>query len=76
MAFPIEKLALSEKSLKNETNSTNATKSVAKSVVNSNFWDTYEHICAIRNQAPVQFLKKSPLVDFGAKLIVNVDKLK
>lgn len=75
MALPIDKVNLSEQSLKNERNSANA-KSASKSTANSNFWDTYEHICAIRNHAPVQFLKKSPLIDFGAKLIVNVDKLK
>lgn len=42
----------------------------------SNFWDNYEHLCALQNLMPLQSLKASLLVDAGTNLNINADRLK
>ena len=42
----------------------------------ANFWENYEHLCALQNLMPLQSLKACLSVDGGANLNLNVDKLK
>ena len=41
----------------------------------TNFWDNYEHMCAVYNQMPLQTLK-AVAMEGGAILDLNADKLK
>jgi centrosomal protein CEP78 len=42
----------------------------------ANFWENYEHLCALQNLMPLQSLKACLSIDGGANLNLNVDKLK
>ena len=42
----------------------------------SNFWENYEHLCALQNSMPLQSLKACLATDGGANLVLNADKLK
>ena len=42
----------------------------------ANFWENYEHLCALQNLMPLQALKASLSVDGGTQLNLNADKLK
>ena len=41
----------------------------------TNFWDNYEHMCAVYNQMPLQTLK-AVAMEGGAILDLHADKLK
>lgn len=46
-------------------------------IYSNNFWETYEHLCALQNQTPLQYVKSSITTnDSGCNLILNADKLK
>ena len=40
------------------------------------FWETYEHICALKNLVPIQSLKVSLASEGGTVLNLNADKLR
>lgn len=42
----------------------------------NNFWDTYEYLCSLQNQLPLQFIKQSLTVDAGSNLNLNADRIK
>lgn len=42
----------------------------------ANFWENYEHLCALQNSMPLQSLKACLAMDGGANLVLNADKLK
>jgi hypothetical protein len=42
----------------------------------NNFWENYEHLCALQNLMPLQSLKQSLVTDAGSNLTLNADKLK
>jgi hypothetical protein len=48
----------------------------SSSLAHANFWDTYEHMCALQNEMPLQILKASLAVDAGSNLVINSDRLK
>ncbi|CAF0863953.1 unnamed protein product [Brachionus calyciflorus] len=41
-----------------------------------NFWDNYEHLCALQNVMPLQSIKSSLASDAGTNLTIMADKLK
>ena len=47
-----------------------------ETVSSNNFWDTYEHLCALQNVMPLQSLKSCLSSESGAILNLNADKLK
>ena len=56
-----------------------AASAVAKKEVVSNsfnFWENYEHLCALQNVMPIQSLKASLAVEGGTVLSLNADKLR
>lgn len=44
--------------------------------LSNNFWDNYEHLCALQNVTPLQSIKQSLTIDAGSNLSILADKLK
>lgn len=44
--------------------------------VSNNFWENYEHLCALQNVMPLQSIKQCLSTDAGSNLNIMVDKLK
>lgn len=44
--------------------------------LSNNFWDNYEHLCALQNVTPLQSIKQSLTIDAGSNLSIMADKLK
>ena len=61
----------------------NAAASSAASVFNvgrnqfsANFWENYEHLCALQSSVPLQSIKSCISIDGSVNLSLNADKLK
>ena len=49
----------------------------AKKDLSANFWDTYEHLCALQNAMPLQSLKpNNSVIESSYVLNLNADKLR
>ena len=44
--------------------------------ISSNFWENYEHLCALQNVMPLQSIKQCLSTDAGSNLTIMADKLK
>jgi hypothetical protein len=62
-------------SLSSSSNNGNNASS-SRSNYSSNFWETYEYMCSVQNQMPLQFIKQSLTVDAGSHLAINADRIK
>ena len=56
--------------------SNNSGSRVVNTQYSPNFWENYEHLCALQNVMPLQALKSSLAVEGGANLTLNADKIK
>ena len=62
--------------LTSNNNINNSGSRSANAQYSANFWENYEHLCALQNVMPLQSLKQTLATEGGANLTLNADKLK
>jgi hypothetical protein len=76
MPVPINQQQHQQGQLYNDYNNQMSSGGLPRTQFSHNFWENYEHLCALQSTAPLQAIHSCICMDGSVNISLNADKLK